>query len=164
MPVLPVRGAGQADAAHDFCYALRGLRRERGFTAFAVLILGLGIGASATNFSVVNPLLLRPLPFADPSQLVWVANSGPDGNLSGTTTQVFYLAESRTRNRSFSDMAGYFAFYGAGDAKSPGTANPLMSYNVWQRRFMPRWANGALGGWQVGGIYTWDTGQFMTPL
>jgi hypothetical protein len=126
-PGAPAAGHWLSDAAHDFQYAFRTLRREGGFTAFAVLIVGLGIGASATVFSVVNALLLRPLPFDDPSRLVWVANGGPDGNLSGTTTQVFYLQESRTRNKSFSDMAGYFAFYGAGDAKITGDANPSAS-------------------------------------
>jgi predicted permease len=113
-----------SDASHDFRYAFRSLRREGGFTVFAVLIVGLGIGASATIFSVVNALLLRPLPFDDPSRLVWVANGGPDGNLSGTTTQVFYLQEARTRNNSFSDMAGYFAFYGTGDARITGDGQP----------------------------------------
>src|SRR4029078_4649327 len=58
----------------DLRYALRGLRRDVGFTVFAVLIVGLGIGASATVFSVVDALLLRPLPFQDPERLVWVAN------------------------------------------------------------------------------------------
>ena len=120
----PAPGRWISDAAHDVRYAFRTLRREGAFTAFAVLIVGLGIGACATVFSVVNAVLLRPLPFDDSSRLVWVANGGPDGNLSGTTTQVFYLQESRTRNQSFSDMAGYFAFYGAGDAKITGEGEP----------------------------------------
>jgi predicted permease len=124
LPDAPAPGRWLSETAHDFRFAFRTLRREGGFTAFAVLIVGLGIGASATIFSVVNALLLRPLPFDDPSRLVWIANGGPDGNLSGTTTQVFYLQESRTRNKSFSDMAGYFAFYGTGDAKLTGDGEP----------------------------------------
>ena len=85
-----------------------------GFTTFAVLIVGLGIGASATVFSVVDTLLLRPLPFREPERLVWIANRDTSG-LSGQTTQVGHLLDLRERNRSFSDLAAYFAFYGVGD-------------------------------------------------
>ena len=56
--------------AQDVRYAFRTLRRDAGFTAFAVLIVGLGIGASATVFSLVNGVLLRPMPFRDPSRLI----------------------------------------------------------------------------------------------
>ena len=48
------------DLAHDLRYSFRGMRRDAGFTTFAILIAGLGIGASSTVFSVVNALLLRP--------------------------------------------------------------------------------------------------------
>jgi hypothetical protein len=71
-------------------YSFRSMRRNTGFAVFAILIAGLGVGASATVFSVVNTLLLRPLPFERPSELVWIANRDlPD--LSGQTTQVGYL-------------------------------------------------------------------------
>ena len=98
----------------DLRYALRSLRRDAGFTTFAILIVGLGIGASSTLFSVVNALLLRPLPFRDPQRLVWVTNHDVAG-LSGQTTQVGHLLDLREQNRSFEDLAGYFAFYGVGD-------------------------------------------------
>jgi predicted permease len=98
----------------DLRYSIRSLRRDAGFAAFAILIVGLGIGASSTLFSVVNALLLRPLPFQDPQHLVWVTNYDVAG-LSGQTTQVGHLNDLREQNRSFADMAGYFAFYGVGD-------------------------------------------------
>ena len=63
-----------SDLAQDLHYSFRGMRRDAGFTAFAILIAGLGIGASSTVFSVVNALLLRPLPFRDPGRLIWIAN------------------------------------------------------------------------------------------
>jgi predicted permease len=107
----------------DLRYTFRTLRRDRGFTTFAVLIVGLGIGASATVFSVVDTLLLRPLPFRDPARLVWIANHDASG-LSGQTTQVGYLIDLKERNRSFSDMAGYFAFYGVGDNLLSGHGEP----------------------------------------
>ncbi len=107
----------------DLRYTFRTLRRDSGFTTFAVLIVGLGIGASATVFSVVDALLLRPLPFHEPERLVWIANHDTSG-LSGQTTQVDYLLDLRGRNRSFSDLAGYFAFYGVGDNLLSGQGEP----------------------------------------
>jgi predicted permease len=107
----------------DLRYAFRTLRRDPGFTAFAVLIVGLGIGASATVFSVVDALLLRPLPFHEPERLVWITNHDT-GGLSGQTTQVDYLLDLRAHNRSFADLAGYFAFYGVGDNLLSGKGEP----------------------------------------
>src|SRR6202161_3780349 len=107
----------------DLRYTFRTLRRDSGFTTFAILIVGLGIGASATVFSVVDALLLRPLPFHEPERLVWIANHDTSG-LSGQTTQVDYLLDPRGRNRSFSDMAVSFAFYGVGDNLLSGQGEP----------------------------------------
>ncbi|HMF76245.1 MAG TPA: ABC transporter permease, partial [Bryobacteraceae bacterium] len=108
----------------DLRYTFRTLRRDASFTVFAILIIGLGIGASSTVFSVLNTLLVRPLPFRDPGSLVWVANGGGEGNLSGQTVQVSRLLSLRERNKSFSDIAGYFAFYGVGDNKLTGQGEP----------------------------------------
>jgi predicted permease len=99
----------------DLRYTFRTLRRDIGFTTFAILIVGLGIGASSTIFSVVNTLLIRPLPFRDPTSLVWVANSPAMLGLSIQTMQVDHFRDLREQNKSFSDMAAYFAFYGTGD-------------------------------------------------
>ena len=107
----------------DLRYTVRTLRRDVGFTTFAILIAGLGIGASATVFSVVNTLLLRPLPFAQPQQLVWIANGNTAG-LSGQTTQVGHMLDLRERSQSLSAIAGYFAFYGVGDNLLSGSGEP----------------------------------------
>src|SRR5215216_4718944 len=56
----------------DVRYALRRMRREPGFTTFAVLIIALGVAAATTVFSVMSPLILRPLPFKEPERLVCV--------------------------------------------------------------------------------------------
>src|SRR5690242_5311529 len=108
----------------DLRYAFRTLVKSPGFTIFAILIVGLGVGASVTVFSVVNTLLLRPLPFSEPGRLVWLENSGKEGDLSGLTVQVDHFLDYRERNRSFSDMAAYFAFYGVGDNKLTGIGEP----------------------------------------
>ena len=107
----------------DLRYAFRSMRRDAGFAVFAILIAGLGIGASATVFSVVNTLLLRPLPFEKPSELVWIANRDLPG-LSGQTTQVGYMLDLRERTQTLSAVAGYFAFYGVGDNLLSGRGEP----------------------------------------
>ncbi len=107
----------------DLRYTFRTLRRNAGFGVFAILIAGLGVGASVTVFSVVNTLLLRPLPFEKPSELVWIANRDlPD--LSGQTTQVGYLLDLRERTQTLSAVAGYFAFYGVSDNLLSGRDEP----------------------------------------
>src|SRR4030095_16875419 len=102
------------DLFQDLRYTVHTLRRDAGFATFAILIAGLGIGASATVFSVVNTLILRPLPFVNPEQLVWIAHRDTSG-LSGQTTQVGHMLDLRQRAQSLSAIAGYFAFYGVGD-------------------------------------------------
>ena len=83
----------------DLRYTVRTLRRDAGFAVFAIVIAGLGIGASSTVFSVVNALLLRPLPFADPGRLVWISNHDTSG-LSGQTTQVGHMLDLRERTQA----------------------------------------------------------------
>jgi predicted permease len=107
----------------DLRYAGRTLRKDSAFAAFAVAIVGLGIGASATVFSVVNAVLVRPLPFHEPSRLVWIANHDK-GGLSGATTQVGYMLDLRAQSRSFDGLAGYMAFYGVGDNLLSGSGEP----------------------------------------
>ena len=103
----------------DLRYTFRTLRRDAGFTALAIVIVGAGIAASSTVFSLLNAVLLRPLPFRDPASLAWVPNGGNSG-LSGQTIQVGHFVDLRQQNHSFADLAAYFAFYGVGDNKLVG--------------------------------------------
>jgi predicted permease len=120
-----------SDLAQDLRHAFRGMRRDAGFTAFTILIASLGIGASTTVFSVVNALLLRPLPFRDPGRLIWITN-GDDF----TTTQTEHYSDLREINQSFSDLGG-FAVYGVGNKELTGTGEPerLTSVPVTQNFF-----------------------------
>ncbi|HYO81762.1 MAG TPA: ABC transporter permease, partial [Bryobacteraceae bacterium] len=116
---LPALEAIRRDAA----YAVRTLKRDATLTTFAVLIVGLGVGASSTVFSILNTLLLRPLPFSDSDRLVWVAN-GNSSNLSSQTVQVDNLLDLRSQSRSFDGIEGYSPFYGNGDIRLTGAGEP----------------------------------------
>ena len=120
------RGLPSLDSIlQDLRYAARTLWRDLGFAVFTILIIGLGVGASSTVFSVLNSILVRPLPFKDPASLVWIANrTDNDSNMSAQTVQVDRLIALRERNQSFTDIAGYFAFYGVGDVKLTGEGEP----------------------------------------
>ncbi|MEP6778692.1 MAG: ABC transporter permease, partial [Gemmatimonadaceae bacterium] len=113
----------------DLRYAARTLRRDARFSVFAVIIIGLGIGASATVFSVANTLLVRALPFHDANRLVWIQNGNSDG-LSGQTTQVDHMLDLRAQSKSYSDIEAYMAFYGVGDANLTVKNNSVRLSNV----------------------------------
>src|SRR5581483_8420453 len=97
----------------DLRYTLRTLGRDIGFTAVAVLILALGIGANVAVFSVVNTLLLRPLPFENAQQLVWIAPPPTKCGLSCATYSTDAYDEFRVGSQSYQDVTGYFAFSSA---------------------------------------------------
>ena len=88
--------------AQDLSFAIRTLRRAPGFAVIAALTLAIGIGANTAIFSVVRGILLRPLPFSDPSRLVMVRSlyGGQQGVNSPAN-----VADFRTQNHSFTSMA-----------------------------------------------------------
>jgi MacB-like periplasmic core domain len=101
------RGLPALDALRqDVVYAVRVLRKNPGFTATAVLTLALGIGANTAIFSVVNAVLLRPLPFKDSTKLVLIFATAKNGNRHDVSTYPDF-ADWRSQNRSFTDMAAY---------------------------------------------------------
>jgi putative ABC transport system permease protein len=90
----------------DFRFALRRLVKQPGFTLIAVLVLALGIGANTAIFSVVNAVLLRPLPYPQSEQLVLLRERllGPSGFESGSVSYMNYL-DWRAAQKSFTDLA-----------------------------------------------------------
>jgi predicted permease len=116
----------------DFKYTVRSLCRDRGFTIIAVLLLALGIGANIAVFSVVNNLLLRPLPFPSADRLVWIAPPPTACGLSCATYSTDAYDEFRTYSRSYQDVTGYFAFSGPGnlDLSLGGAPIPATSIDV----------------------------------
>ena len=118
------RGLPSFDSlVRDVRYAARTLRRDVRFTWFATAIIGLGIGAAVTVFSVVRAVLLEPLPFRDAGRLVWVANDQCPGR-SCQTVQVGHFTGLRDDSRTLADLAAYFAFYTTGNTKVTGSGEP----------------------------------------
>jgi putative ABC transport system permease protein len=90
----------------DARYALRVMRKNPGFSAIAILTLALGIGANTAIFSVVYAVLLKPLPFTNPQQLVVVFAAKPREGVPKTGTSFPNFEEWRAQNTVFSELAG----------------------------------------------------------
>jgi len=89
----------------DARYAFRMLRKSPGFTAVAVLTLALGIGANTAIFSVVYAVLLKPLPYANPNQLVSAFQANTQEGIPETGTSYPNFEEWRAQNHVFSELA-----------------------------------------------------------
>ncbi len=107
--------------SHNFRYASNMLRRSPGFASVAILILGLGIGANTAIFTLVDTVLLRPLPYQDPDRLAMLWQSVPAQRLAQVPVSQADFADLRKQSRSFESMAAIyidkeeFGLTGAGD-------------------------------------------------
>ncbi|HEU5453491.1 MAG TPA: ABC transporter permease, partial [Terriglobales bacterium] len=100
------------------------MRWNAGFTLIAVCILGLGIGANVAVFSVVNALLLRPLPFAEPQRLVRILSKRSAGGESSQTYSADAFEQLQQRTRAFEQVSGYYAFSAPDNYKLQGKGQP----------------------------------------
>ncbi len=110
--------------SQDLRYTVRSLRRDSGFALIAVLILALGIGANIAVFSMVNTILLRPLPFPDSQRLTWLAGNHGKGGLSGVTYNADSYEEFRKHNRSFQEVTSFQPFWGSSEYNMTGPGEP----------------------------------------
>ncbi len=115
----------------DLRYTLRKLMREPGFALVAVLILALAIGANIAVFSVVNTIMLRPLPFPSAQQLVWIAPPPKKCGMSCATYSTDAYDKFRSGSRSYQDVTGYFAFSSPGNLKlKAGNGTPIPATGI----------------------------------
>lgn len=115
----------------DLRFTLRSLRRDHGFAIVAVLILGLGIGANVAVFSVVNTILLRPLPFENSQELVWLEGNAGLGAMSDTTYRVDAYEAFKQKNKSFENVTAYVPFFSYSDYELTSQGEPKPVSGLW---------------------------------
>src|SRR5690348_5175531 len=92
----------------DIRYGIRGLWKRPGFTLVALIALALGIGANTAIFSLVNAVLVQPLPFKDPDRLVWMWGNIKQGGNRASVAPLDFL-DYRQQNTAFEQFAAMFS-------------------------------------------------------
>ncbi|MGQ0733801.1 MAG: ADOP family duplicated permease [Acidobacteriota bacterium] len=150
-------GALLAECARDARYAGRMMRRDLGFSLVAILTLALGIGANTATFSVINTVLLHPLPYSDPDRLVlvWERNTSI-GKSRDPVSPPNYL-DWRSHNSAFDDLGAYrFRSFALGNVPDPEQLRALsLSTSV----FHVLRANA-----EVGRVFTEDEARRPEPV
>jgi len=125
---LAAGGRAMNGLAQDLRYALRQLRRSPGFVTTAIVTLTLGIGVNTAIFNVIEAVVVRPLPFADPDRLVWLNGKMPQTDDAGVSPADFL--DYRKANRSFEQMAGFSQAVMAGPSNLSGDKPEQVTTNL----------------------------------
>src|SRR5262245_49142218 len=112
----------------DLRYGLRMLLKNPGFASIAVVTLALGIGANSTIFTMVNSILLRPLPFKDPERLVVVWRANAERTANETPSSIPLFIDWQQRNQVFDRMTAFTT--GRVNIASAGEAELVRGANV----------------------------------
>jgi putative ABC transport system permease protein len=117
---------------HDLRFAVRSLRKSPGFALVAILTLGLGIGANTAVFSMIRGVLLRPLPYENGEQLVYLRQPAPLAGVQNAQFSPLELADYRARSRSLQAVVEYhsmpFILLGQGEPRRVQTGVVSANY------------------------------------
>ena len=128
----------------DIRYGLRSLLKRPGFTVVALIALALGIGANTAIFSLVNAVLLRPLPFAEPDRLVWMWGNIRSGGNRASVSPLDFL-DYRKQNTTFEEFAAAFSVPLALNLTGSGEPERLTAAGVTGNYFQALGVKPALG-------------------
>ena len=127
----------------DIRYGFRGLLKRPGFTVIALVALALGIGANTAIFSLVNAVVLRPLPYPEPDGLVWVWGNFPGGNRASVSPPDYL--DFRSQNKSFEQLAATLSMSAPTTITGGGEPERLMASVVTGNYFQTLGVAPALG-------------------
>ena len=128
----------------DLRYGIRSLVKRPGFTVVALIALALGMGANTAIFSLVNAVLLRPLPFAEPDRLVWMWGNIRNGSNRASVAPLDFL-DYRKENKTFEEFAASFSIPLALNLTGSGEPERLSATAVTGNYFQALGAKPALG-------------------
>jgi putative ABC transport system permease protein len=131
------------DARASIRHAVRSLRRRPASTVATVLVLGIGVGAVSLIFSILNTVVLQPLPFRDPDRLVWLSSVTPGG--AANSTSYLDYRDYRDRSHAFESLAAYMLFGQAQILAGADGAERVNTYFVTANLFSTLGVKPALG-------------------
>lgn len=143
-PIGPIDSRTMDTLIKDIRYGLRGLWKRPGFTAVALITLALGIGANTAIFSLINAVLIRPLPFPEPDRLVWTFGNIRNGGNRASVSPLDYL-DYRHENHTFEQFAAMISVPISANLTGGGEPERLAAAGVTGNFFQALGVQPALG-------------------